>query len=151
MAESWPNFDLEKPNEIFPTGPAGFRRGQLQGESRQHPRHQPGSPHAPGHSGATGNHCSRPRRRGPKVIEHSRMRAAAHQASLAAARCAATASALPPPPPPLPTGPATTRLIKVVTRRASFRSSFSQLDGHIAAWTKVTAPQPQRRSRGSRT
>ena len=41
-------FELEKPNEIFPTGPAGFRRGQPQGESRRPPRHQPGSPHAPG-------------------------------------------------------------------------------------------------------
>ena len=33
------------------------------------------------------------------------------------------------PPPPPPTGPTTTRLVKVVTRRASYRSSFSQLDG----------------------
>ena len=86
-------FELEKPNEIFPTGPAGFRRGQPQGESLRHPGHQPGSPHAPGHPGATGGR--RPRRRGPKAIERSRMRAAAHQASLAAARCAAAATALP--------------------------------------------------------
>ena len=35
----------------------------------------------------------------------------------------------PPAPPPPPTGPTTTRLVKVVTRRASYRSSFSQLDG----------------------
>ena len=81
-------FELEKPNEIFPTGPAGFRQGQPQGEPRRHPRHQPGSSHAPGHPGATGGRRSRPRRRGPKAIERSRMRAAAHQASLAAARCA---------------------------------------------------------------
>ena len=121
-------FELEKPNEIFPTGPAGFRRGQPQGEPRQHPDYQPGSAHASGHPGATGGRC--PRRRGPKVIEHSRMRAAAHQASLAAARCTASTTAIPTPPPkPPPTGPTSTRLIKVVTRRTSFRSSFSQLDG----------------------
>ena len=136
-------FELEKPNEIFPTGPAGFRRGQPQGESRRHPRHQPGSPHAPGHPGATGGRRSRPRRRGPKAIERSKMRAAAHQASLAAARCAATATALPPPPPPPPpppTGPATTRSIKVVTRRASFRSSFSQLDGQDSSVDESDCP-----------
>ena len=98
-------FQLEKPNEIFPTGPAGFRQGQPQGEPRRHPRHQPGSSHAPGHPGATGGRRSRPRRRGPKAIERSKMRAAAHQASLAAARCAATATVLPTPP---PTGPGTT-------------------------------------------
>ena len=71
-------FELEKPNEIFPTGPAGFRQGQPQGEPRRHPRHQPGSSHAPGHPGATGGRRSRPRRRGPKAIERSKMRAAAH-------------------------------------------------------------------------
>ena len=96
-------FQLEKPNEIFPTGPAGFRRGQPQGEPRQHPDYQPGSAHASGHPGATGGRC--PRRRGPKVIEHSRMRAAAHQASLAAARCTASTTSIPMPllcPPRLP-------------------------------------------------
>ena len=77
-------FELEKPNEIFPTGPAGFRRGKTQGESWRHPLHQPGSPHALGHAGATGGR--RPRRQGPKVIERSRMCAAAHEASLAAER-----------------------------------------------------------------
>ena len=136
-------FELEKPNEIFPTGPAGFRQGQPQGEPRRHPRHQPGSSHAPGHPGATGGRRSRPRRRGPKAIERSKMRAAAHQASLAAARCAATATALPPPPPPPPpppTGPATTRSIKVVTRRASFRSSFSQLDGQDSSVDESDCP-----------
>ena len=92
-------FELEKPYDIFPAGPAGSQRGQPQGEARRHPQHQPGSPRAPGHPGATGNHRSRPRRRGPKAIERSRMRAAAHQDT---------------------------------------------------TWTKMTAPQPQRRSSGSR-
>ena len=72
-------FELDKPQETFPAGLAGFRRG----------------PHGLGHPGATGGR--RPCRRGPKAIERSKMRAAAHQASLAAARCAvaATATALP--------------------------------------------------------
>ena len=136
-------FELEKPYDIFPAGPAGSRRGQPHGEARRHPQHQPGSPRAPGHPGATGNHRSRPRRRGPKAIERSRMRAAAHQASLAAARCTATATALPmPPPPPLlpPTGPAMTRLIKVVTRRTSFRPSFFQLDGQDSSIDESDCP-----------
>ena len=72
-------FELEKLYDIFPAGPASSRRGQPPGEARRHPQHQPGSPRAPGHPGATGNHRSRPRRRGPKAIERSRMRAAAHQ------------------------------------------------------------------------
>ena len=122
-------FKLEKPNETFPAGPAGFRRGQPQGEPWRHPGHQPGSPHAPGHPKATGGRRRHPCRRGPKAIKRSRMRAAAHQASLAAARCTASTTAIPMPPPPPPTGPTTTRLIKVVTRRASLQSSFSQLDG----------------------
>ena len=51
-------------------------------------------------------------------------------------------------PPPLPpTGPTTTRLIKVVTRQASFRSSFSQLDGQDNCHLRLTAvappPKPQ--------
>ena len=61
-----------------------------------------------------------------------RLCAAAHQASLAAARCTVSTTAIPmppPTPPPPPTGPTTTRLIKAVSRRTSYRSSFSQLDG----------------------
>ena len=125
-------FELEKPNEIFPTGPAGFRRGQPQGEPRRHPVHKLGSPHASGHPGAPGGRDRHPLRLGPKAIERSRIRAAAHQASLAAARCTASTTAIPmppPTPPPPPTGPTTTRLIKAVSRRTSYRSSFSQLDG----------------------
>ena len=125
-------FELDKPHKTFPAGPPGFRRGQPQRDPRRHPGHQPGSPHAPGHPGAAGGSRRRPRRWGPKAIERSRLQAAAHQASLAAARCSAptTAIPIPPPAPPLPpSGPTTTRLIKVVTRRTSHRSSFSQLDG----------------------
>ena len=82
------------------------------------------------------------------------MRAAAYQASLAAARCAATAPALPSPPPPPPTGPATTRLIKVVRRQARFRSSFSQLHGQdgpcACIYPHRTPRRARRRCRGGR-
>ena len=56
--------------------------------------------------------------------------AAAHQASLRAACCSAptTPTPMPPPVPPPPSlGPSSTRLIKVVPRRTSSCSSFSQL------------------------
>ena len=121
-------FELDKPHKSFPAGLPGFRRGQPPRVPRHHPGHEPGSPHAPGHPGATGDS----RRRGPKAIERSRLRAAAHQASLAAARCSAPTTPTPmpsPAPPPPPFGPTSTRLIKVVPRRTSHRSSFSQVDG----------------------
>ena len=125
-------FELDKPNQTFPAGLASIRRGQPHGEPRRHPGHQQGSPHSSGHPGATKGCRCRPCRRGPKAVERSKLRAAAHQASLAAARCTASTTTIPmppPAPPPPPTGPTTTRLVKVVTRRASYRSSFSQLDG----------------------
>ena len=125
-------FELDKPHKTFPAGLTGFRRGQSQCEPRRHPGHKTGSPHAPGHPGAMEGRHRRPRRRGPKGIERSRLRAAAHQASLATACCAAPTAAIPmppPTPPPPPSGPTTTWLIKVVTRRTRHRSSFSQLDG----------------------
>ena len=125
-------FELDKPHKSFPAGLPGFRRSQPQRVPRRHPGHEPGSPLAPGHPGAAGGSRRRPRRRGPKAIERSRLRAAAHQASLAAARCSAptTPTPMPPPaPPPPPFGPTSTRLIKVVPRRTSHRSSFSQVDG----------------------
>ena len=46
----------------------------------------------------------------------------------------------PPPPTPPPTGSTTTRLIKVITRRASFRSSFSQLDGQDSSVDESDCP-----------
>ena len=122
-------FQLDKPHKSFPAGLPGFRRSQPQRVPRHH---EPGSPHAPGHPGAVEGSRRRPRRRGPKAIERSRLRAAAHQASLAAARCSAPTTAIPmppPAPPPPPFGPTSTRLIKVVPRRTSHRSSFSQVDG----------------------
>ena len=71
-------FELDKPNQTFPAGLASFRRGQPHGEPRRHPGHQQGSPHASGHPGATEG-CRRwPRRRGPKAVERSKLRAAAH-------------------------------------------------------------------------
>ena len=79
--------------------------------------HETGSPNAPGNPGATGGSRRRPRRRGPKAIERSRLRAAAHQALLVAARCSAPTTPTPmplPAPTPPPFGPTSTRLIKVV-------------------------------------
>ena len=125
-------FELDKPHKSFPAGLPGFRRSQPQCAPRRQPGHETGSPNAPGHPGATGGSRRRPRRRGPKAIERSRLRAAAHQASLAAARCSAptTPTPMPPPAPPTPPfGPTSTRLIKVVPRRTSHCSSFSQVDG----------------------
>ena len=124
-------FELDKPHKSFPAGLPGFRRSQSQRAPGRHPGHESGSPNAPGHPGATGGSRRRPRRRGPKAIERSRLRAAAHQASLVAARCSAptTPTPMPPPaPPPPPFGPTSTQLIKVVLRRTSHRLSFSQVD-----------------------
>ena len=124
--------ELDKPHKPFPAGLPGFRRSQSHRAPRRHPGHESDSPNAPGHPGATGVSRRRPRRRGPKAIERSRLRAAAHQASLATARCSAptTPTPMPPPAPPLPSfGPTSTRLIKVVPRRTSHRSSFSQVAG----------------------
>ena len=122
--------ELDKPHKPFPAGLPGFRRSQSQRPPRQHPGHESGSTNAPGQPGASRVSRRRPRRRGPKAIERSRLRAAAHQASLRAARCSAptTPTPMPPPVPPPPSlGPSSTRLIKVVPRRTSSCSSFSQL------------------------
>ena len=72
------------------------------------------------HAGRTGNRRGRPRHRGPAAIARSKLCAAAYQASLAAA-----ASSAGPAPPPPPSAAATTCLIRVVERRASYRSSFA--------------------------
>ena len=125
--------ELEKPHEPFPAGLPGFRRGQSHRAPRQDPDLESGSTNAPGQPGTSRAGRRRPRRRGPKAIERSRLRSAAHQASLRAARGSAptttpTPIPRPPPMPPPPSlGPLTTRLIKVVPRRASSCSSFSQL------------------------
>ena len=137
--------ELDKPHKPFPAGLPGFRRSQSHRAPRRHPGHESDSPNAPGHPGATGVSRRRPRRRGPKAIERSRLRAAAHQASLATARCSAptTPTPMPPPAPPLPSfGPTSTRLIKVVPRRTSHRSSFSQVDGQVDGQLTVTAVRP---------
>ena len=137
-------FELDKPHKSFPTGLPGFRRGQPLRVPRHHPGHEPGSPHAPGHPGAVGGSRRRPQRRGPKAIERSRLRAAAHQASLAAARCSAPTTPIPmppPAPPPPPFGPTTTRLYRggQATVRVSHRWT-----ARTTAWTTVTAvPQWQ--------
>ena len=112
-------FELDKPHKSFPAGLPGFRRSQYQHALRRHPGHESGSPNAQGHPGATGGSCRRPRRRGPKAMERSRLCAAAHQASLAAACCSAPTTPTPmspPVPPPPPFGPTSTWLIKVVPR-----------------------------------
>ena len=125
--------ELEKPHEPFPAGLPGFRRGQSHRAPRQDPDLESGSTNAPGQPGTSRAGRRRPRRRGPKAIERSRLRSAAHQASLRAARGSAptttpTPIPMPPPMPPPPSlGPLSTRLIKVVPRRASSCSSFSQL------------------------
>ena len=125
-------FKLDKPHKSFPAGLPGFRRSQPQRAPRRQPGHETGSPNAPGNPGATGGSRRRPRRRGPKAIERSRLRAAAHQALLVAARCSAPTTPTPmplPAPTPPPFGPTSTRLIKVVPRQTRHRSSFSQVDG----------------------
>ena len=135
--------ELDKPHKPFPAGLPGFRRSQSHCVPRCHPGHESGSSNAPGQPGATRVSRRRPRRCGPKAIECSRLRAAAHQASLAADRCSAptTPTPLPPPAPPLPSlGPSSTWLIKVVpcgpaTVRASHRSTART----TTAWVTVTA------------
>ena len=71
-------FELDKPHKSFPAGLPGFRRSQPQRAPRRQPGHETGSPNAPGHPGATGGSRRRPRRRGPKAIERSRLQATAH-------------------------------------------------------------------------
>ena len=86
--------------------------------------------------GGERRHRCRRRHRGPAAVARSQARAAAHQASLAAAKVG-TAAVLPPPPPP-PPPPAAARLIKVVGRGEKRVSTFSQLDGQDDA----TSPSP---------
>ena len=119
-------FELDKPHKSFPAGLPGFQRSQPQRPPRRHRGHETGSQNAPRHPGATGGSRRRPRHCGPKEIKRSRLRAAAHQASLTAARCSTptTPTPMPPPAPPPPSfGPTSTLLI--VPRRTSHRSSFS--------------------------
>ena len=116
-------------------------------------------PAAAGHPAGAPQRRRPRRHRGPAAKERSRQRAAAYHASRAssgaqtgasqaspgatrASHDAASASTqavdqtqealnsmLHPAPPPPPLGPTSTRLIKVVPRRTSHRSSFSQVDG----------------------
>ena len=79
--------ELGKLGEIFPADPAGFQRGTPRGGARRQPRHhQQDFLPVPDHPGKTGN---RRRHRGPAAIARSKERAAAYQASLAAAKSVA--------------------------------------------------------------
>ena len=118
------NLDIQlgHPTAAYPGAPPLLRRQTAWTST------SPSTP-APGHPGAGSRRHRRCRRhRGPAAKARSNARAAAYQASLAAAMVG-TAPVPPPPPPPPPQSTVSTRCIKFVGRKACLRPTFCQLDG----------------------